>query len=66
MILQAFLQKKKPATCVKQLKKALYKKGKPIPTNDVWIASLAKQHGFTLVTTDKHFNEIPGLQFKKW
>lgn len=45
---------------------ALYKKGKPIPTNDVWIASLAKQHGFTLVTTDKHFNEIPGLQFKKW
>ncbi len=45
---------------------ALYKKGKPIPTNDIWIASLAKQYGFTLVTTDKHFNEIPGLQFKRW
>jgi tRNA(fMet)-specific endonuclease VapC len=45
---------------------ALFKKGKPIPTNDVWIASLAKQHSFTLVTTDKHFNEIPDFQFKKW
>ena len=45
---------------------ALYKKGKPIPTNDVWIASLALQHGFTLITSDGHFKEIPGLHFIKW
>jgi tRNA(fMet)-specific endonuclease VapC len=45
---------------------ALYKKGKPIPTNDVWIAALALQHGFRLITTDGHFKEINGLQIKKW
>ena len=44
----------------------LYKKGKPIPTNDVWIAAIALQHGFTLITNDGHFKEIPGLLFKKW
>ena len=26
---------------------SLYKKGKPIPTNDVWIAAIAKQHELT-------------------
>ena len=44
----------------------LYKKGKPIPTNDVWIASVALQHKLTLVTMDKHFNEIEGLKVKRW
>lgn len=44
----------------------LYKKGKPIPTNDVWIAALALQHDFTLITNDGHFKEIPGLQLKSW
>ena len=44
----------------------LYKKGKPIPTNDVWIAAMAKQHGFTLITRDKHFNEIEDLIIRNW
>jgi tRNA(fMet)-specific endonuclease VapC len=37
---------------------SLFKKGKPIPTNDVWIAAVALQHDLTLITRDKHFNEI--------
>jgi tRNA(fMet)-specific endonuclease VapC len=45
---------------------ALYKKGKPVPTNDVWIAAVALQHDLTLVTRDKHFQEIEGLQLKAW
>jgi tRNA(fMet)-specific endonuclease VapC len=45
---------------------ALYKKGKPLPTNDVWIAATALQHNLTLITRDKHFNEIPGLKIKAW
>ena len=45
---------------------SLYKKGKPIPTNDVWIAAIARQHELTLITRDKHFNEIPDLKIKKW
>ncbi len=44
----------------------LNKKGKPIPTNDVWIASTAIQHNLVLITRDKHFNEIEGLKIKKW
>ena len=33
--------------------------GTPIPTNDLWIASLAVQHGLTLLTRDGHFARIP-------
>jgi tRNA(fMet)-specific endonuclease VapC len=35
--------------------------GSPIPTNDIWIASLALQHGIKLFTTDNHFKKVPGL-----
>jgi tRNA(fMet)-specific endonuclease VapC len=35
--------------------------GTPIPTNDIWIAASAFQHGYTLFSKDKHFNLIPGL-----
>jgi predicted nucleic acid-binding protein len=33
--------------------------GNPIPTNDVWIAATAMQHGLRILTTDKHFRKIP-------
>ncbi len=39
----------------------LRKTGKPIPTNDIWIAAVAFQYGLHLFTKDKHFNSIPGL-----
>jgi len=32
--------------------------GTPIPTNDIWIAASAMQHGFRIVTADKHFRRI--------
>ena len=35
--------------------------GKPIPTNDIWIASAAFQHGLKLFTKDQHYQSIPGL-----
>lgn len=35
--------------------------GTPIPTNDIWIAAVAFQHGYKLFSRDKHFNLIPGL-----
>ncbi|MBL0715231.1 MAG: type II toxin-antitoxin system VapC family toxin [Desulfosarcina sp.] len=35
--------------------------GTPIPTNDIWIAAVAFQHGYKLFTKDKHFDLIPGL-----
>ncbi len=36
-------------------------KGKPIPTNDMWIASQALEHGCVVCTHDKHFGYIEGL-----
>ena len=39
----------------------LRKKGKPIPTNDIWIASVAFQQGLSLFTKDHHFEHISGL-----
>jgi predicted nucleic acid-binding protein len=39
----------------------LKKKGTPIPTNDMWIAASAMQHGLWLVSSDDHFRHIEGL-----
>ena len=40
---------------------ALRSKGTPIPTNDLWIAALARQHRLPLLTLDTHFASVPGL-----
>lgn len=32
--------------------------GTPIPTNDVWIAASAMQHGLKVLTTDKHYLKV--------
>jgi tRNA(fMet)-specific endonuclease VapC len=48
------------------VKSQLKKKGKPIPENDIWIAAAAKQHQLTLVSRDKHFGEIDGLDWIEW
>lgn len=39
----------------------LRRKGKPIPTNDLWLAATAMEHGAVLLTHDRHFNEVDGL-----
>lgn len=39
----------------------LRRNGTPIPTNDIWIAAVAFQHGLQLFTRDMHFSKIPGL-----
>jgi predicted nucleic acid-binding protein len=39
----------------------LKRQGTPIPTNDLWIAASALEHGVPLATRDKHFRKIPGL-----
>lgn len=40
---------------------ALLDIGKPIPTNDIWIAAVALVTSSKLITADKHFNNIPTL-----
>lgn len=41
-----------------EIKAALKAAGTPIPTNDVWIAASAAQHGLPVVTLDQHFERI--------
>lgn len=40
----------------------LRRKGRPIPTNDLWIAASALEHGAALLTRDNHFSQIDGLR----
>lgn len=40
----------------------LRRKGRPIPTNDLWIAATAMEHGLALLTCDVHFNHVAGLR----
>lgn len=37
----------------------LRRQGSPIPTNDLWIAACAMQHGLVLITGDRHFLKLP-------
>jgi len=39
----------------------LRNKGKPIPTNDLWIAAITLQHGFKLCSFDTHFSAVENL-----
>lgn len=41
--------------------RALRDKGRPIPSNDLWIAATSLRHGLALATLDEHFRYIDGL-----
>ena len=36
--------------------------GTPIPPNDVWIASLARQHTLEILSNDRHFDLVEGIR----
>ena len=36
----------------------LWKAGTPIPTNDIWIAASAMQHGLRVLTRDAHYQKV--------
>ena len=40
---------------------ALRAKGRPIPTNDVWIAAHAMETGADLISADSHFEHVDGI-----
>lgn len=44
----------------------LKKAGTPIPSNDVWIAALCRQHALRLLSRDRHFDLVPGIQRVNW
>ena len=40
----------------------LQQTGRPIPTNDLWIAAIAVEWGIPLLTSDAHFARVEGLK----
>jgi len=40
--------------------------GKPIPTNDLWIAALCRQHSLPLLSRDRHFDLVAGTKRIAW
>src|SRR6202451_4397956 len=48
----------------------LKRKGKPIPTpiptNDLWIAALCRQHSLPLLSRDRHFDLVAGIERIGW
>lgn len=49
-----------------EIRFALRTKGRPIPENDLWIASLAIEYNLPLLTRDGHFREVDGLTVESW
>jgi tRNA(fMet)-specific endonuclease VapC len=48
------------------LRAALKRMGRPIPANDAWIAALAMQHGFPILSRDEHFDVLPDVRRISW
>ena len=44
----------------------LKQKGRPIPTNDIWIAAPCRQHSLPLLSRDRHFDLVPGVRRMGW
>ena len=49
-----------------QISRELKRKGKPIPTNDLWIAALCRQHSLPLLSQDRHFDSVAGNKRVGW
>ena len=41
-------------------------RGRMIQQNDIWIAALALQHGYTVASRDSDFERVTGLKLEKW
>ena len=49
-----------------EIRAKLKQAGTPIPSNDMWIAALARQHALPILTRDRHFDSIKGLRRLDW
>ena len=54
------------AECYAEVRAALRNLGRPIPANDTWIAALAQQLGMPILTRDRHFAWVPGIEAIGW
>lgn len=49
-----------------QVRSELKKAGKPIPSNDLWIAALCRQHRLPLMSQDAHFDAVASVNRIGW
>lgn len=42
------------------------RKGRPVPSNDLWIAALAVEHRLPILSRDAHFQSIDGIDVLTW
>jgi tRNA(fMet)-specific endonuclease VapC len=49
-----------------QINLELKRIGKPIPTNDLWISALCRQHSLPVLSQDRHFDLVPGIRRIGW
>ena len=44
----------------------LKRSGTPIPSNDTWIAALAREHQLRIISRDAHFDLVAGIKRIGW
>ena len=49
-----------------EIRSELKHAGRPLPSNDVWIAALARQHSLRVVSRDAHFDCVTGIKRQSW
>jgi tRNA(fMet)-specific endonuclease VapC len=54
------------AVAYADLRVALKRSGRPIPANDAWIGALAIEHRLLILSRDRHFDSIAGVQRIGW
>ncbi|HYK36565.1 type II toxin-antitoxin system VapC family toxin [Alloacidobacterium sp.] len=52
--------------CYSAIRTELKKAGTLIPSNDIWIAALCRQHSVPLLSRDRHFDAVRGIRRLEW
>jgi len=54
------------AICYSAVRTELKRAGTLIPSNDVWLAALCRQHSLPLISRDRHFDAVSGITRLSW
>jgi predicted nucleic acid-binding protein len=49
-----------------EVRAELKRSGRPIPSNDLWVAALARQNSLRVISRDKHFDFVARLKRVTW
>jgi len=55
-----------PVRNIADIREELRASATPIPESDIWIAALCRQHGFPLLSRDRHFDLVAGTKRIDW